>query len=66
MTQRDLYRAVARATGESIDRIDRMGFHEVVLFRPDYSRMSRAIRARRLRLNHQHPSPTSEAPMMAS
>jgi hypothetical protein len=31
MTQRDLNRAVARATGESVDRVGRLGFHLTIV-----------------------------------
>ena len=31
MTQRDLNRAIARATGESIGEIEHMGFSEIVM-----------------------------------
>lgn len=31
MTQRDLNRAVAKATGESVNEIEHMGFSEVVM-----------------------------------
>ena len=50
MTQRDLHRAVAKATGESVERIAHMGFNVVIQPRPNYARMRQAIRARRARL----------------
>ena len=31
MTQRDLNRAVARATGETVDRVGRLGFHLTIV-----------------------------------
>jgi hypothetical protein len=31
MTQRDLNRAVARATGETVDRVGRLGFNLIVV-----------------------------------
>ena len=31
MTQRDLNRAVARATGETVDRVGRLGFQIIVV-----------------------------------
>jgi hypothetical protein len=34
MTQRDLNRAVARATGETVDRVVQMGFSLTVVPRP--------------------------------
>lgn len=57
MTQRDLNRAVAQATGESVDRIARIGFNVVLQPRPNYARMRQAIRARRARLGPNKVTP---------
>ena len=57
MTQRDLNRAVAQATGESVDRISRIGFNVVLQPRPNYARMRQAIRDRRARLGRNEVTP---------
>jgi hypothetical protein len=48
MTQSALNRAIAQATGETVDRIERMGFTLLVVPSPCIPR-PRAIRARRRR-----------------
>ena len=50
MTQRDLNRAVARATGETVDRVGRLGFHLTIVPGPvptSCRRRSRRNRRRR-------------------
>jgi hypothetical protein len=52
MTQRELNRAVANLTGETVDRVQRIGFNLTVAPRPmAYWRHGRALQARRARAN---------------
>jgi hypothetical protein len=57
MTQRDLNRAVARATGETVDRVVQLGFSLTVVPRPVawWRRHSRS--RRRSRFTGHNPAP---------
>lgn len=55
MNQHDLARAVARATGETVDRIRRIGFTFVEVPRPEDAPSHRRRHQRRRRRKHSRP-----------